>query len=156
MLNSLKETRERLCDEHGVRRPLALKIAPDLTNDQIDAIADRLITYGFDAVIATNTTISRDAVKGSPHAEELGGLSGAPVREMSLNVISRIYDCLGHDLPIIGVGGIMSGADAKEKMQAGAKLVQLYTGLIYKGPALISECVEATRLTLKEIKSKYS
>jgi dihydroorotate dehydrogenase len=156
LLSRLKETRERLCDEHGVRRPLALKIAPDLTDDQIDAIADKLIAYDFDAVIATNTTITRDSVKGLPHAEETGGLSGTPVKEMSLNVISRLYSRLGEDLPIIGVGGIMSGADAKEKMQAGAKLVQIYTGLIYKGPGLVAECVEATRPTLKDLKAKYS
>lgn len=154
LLAALRDERRRLIDEHGVRRPLALKIAPDLDNDQIDSIADRLMHYGFDAVIATNTTITRDAVKGLAHAEETGGLSGMPVREMSLRVIQRLYERLGEDLPIIGVGGIMSGADAREKMDAGAKLVQLYTGLIYRGPALISECNEAMRLSLREIKMK--
>jgi dihydroorotate dehydrogenase len=156
LLQALKDERENLCDEHGVRRPLALKIAPDLDDDQIDAIADRLMTYGFDAVIATNTTITRDAVKGLPHADEAGGLSGAPVADLSLRVIARLKQRVGRDMPIIGVGGIMTGADARAKMDAGASLVQIYTGLIYRGPALIGECVDAMRLTLKEIKALYS
>ena len=143
LLASLRDERKRLCDEHGVYRPMALKIAPDLDDEQIDAIADRLMHYEFDGVIATNTTITRDAVQGLPHAEEMGGLSGSPVREMSLKVIDRLNRRLQRSIPIIGVGGIMSGQDAADKIAAGASLVQIYTGLIYKGPDLISECVES-------------
>lgn len=156
LLAALRDERRRLSDEHGVRRPLALKIAPDLDDAQIDAIADRLVHYGFDAVIATNTTITRDAVQGLPHAEETGGLSGAPVRDLSLRVIRRLHARLGNDLPIIGVGGILRGDHAREKMDAGAKLVQIYTGLIYRGPALIGECNEAMRLSIADIKARYS
>ena len=143
LLAALRDERKRLSDEHGVIRPMALKIAPDLDDDQVDAIADRLMHYEFDGVIATNTTITRDAVTGLPHAEETGGLSGAPVREMSLKVIDRLNRRLQKAIPIIGVGGIMSGEDAVEKLQAGASLVQIYTGLIYKGPELIADCVDA-------------
>ena len=109
----------------------------------MDVIADVLANQGVDGVIATNTTLSRDAVKGLPHAEETGGLSGPPVHELSLAVISRLRQRLGSEFAIIGVGGILSGQQAVEKMRAGANAVQLYTGLIYKGPALIGECVRA-------------
>ncbi len=149
LLEALRDEREKLSDEHGVRRPMALKIAPDLDNDQIDAIADRLVQFGFDGIIATNTTITRDAVQGLDHSQEAGGLSGQPVREMSLHVIDRLNRRLQGAIPIIGVGGIINGQDAAEKIQAGASLVQIYTGLIYKGPALISECVGSI-LDLKE------
>ena len=97
----------------------------------------------MDGIIATNTTLSRDAVQGLPHSQEQGGLSGPPVHELSLNVIRRLREQLGPDFPIIGVGGIESGRQAQEKIQAGAQAVQLYTGLIYKGPTLISECIRA-------------
>lgn len=122
---------------------MAVKIAPDLTTEQIDAIADALPRHGIDGVIATNTTLSRDAVTGLAHAEEAGGLSGAPVHELSLAVIRRLKERLGDSLAIIGVGGVLSGRQAQEKMQAGADAVQLYTGLIYRGPALVGECVRA-------------
>ena len=122
---------------------MAVKIAPDLTQEQIDAIADALPRHGIDGVIATNTTLSRDAVAGQPHAEEAGGLSGAPVHELSLAVIRRLKQQLGSSLAIIGVGGVMSGRQAREKLEAGADAVQLYTGLIYRGPALVGECVRA-------------
>jgi dihydroorotate dehydrogenase len=124
---------------------MAVKIAPDLTVEQIDAIADTLPRHGIDGVIATNTTLSRDAVNGMAHAEEAGGLSGAPVHELSLAVIRRLKERLGDSLAIIGVGGVLSGQQAREKMQAGADAVQLYTGLIYRGPALVGECVRAVR-----------
>lgn len=122
---------------------MAVKIAPDLTQEQIDAIADTLPRHGIDGVIATNTTLSRDAVAGMAHAEEAGGLSGAPVHELSLAVIRRLKEQLGSRMAIIGVGGVLSGKAAQEKMQAGADAVQLYTGLIYRGPALVGECVKA-------------
>ena len=145
LLGSLDEARKRLCDRHGVRKPLFLKIAPDLDHGDINLIADLLLEFGIDAVIATNTTISRDAVKGMDFSEEAGGLSGAPVRNASNIVIKALKARLGNQLPIIGVGGIMSGADAREKIMAGASLVQLYSGLIYRGPDLVNECATALR-----------
>jgi len=120
-----------------------VKIAPDLTQEEIDAIAEILPRHGIDGVIATNTTLSRDAVKGLAHSEEAGGLSGAPVHQLSLAVIRRLKERLGNSLAIIGVGGVLSGQEAREKMEAGADAVQLYTGLIYRGPGLVGECVRA-------------
>jgi dihydroorotate dehydrogenase len=145
LLGSLDEARKRLSDRYGVRKPLFLKIAPDLDHGDIHLIADLLIEFGIDAVIATNTTISRDAVKGMEFGEEAGGLSGAPVRNASNIVIKALKARLGDQLPIIGVGGIMSGADAREKIMTGASLVQLYSGLIYRGPDLVHECATALR-----------
>ena len=145
LLGSLDEARKRLSDRFGVRKPLFLKIAPDLDHSDINLIADLLLEFGIDAVIATNTTISRDAVKGMEFGEEAGGLSGAPVRNASNIVIKALKARLGNQLPIIGVGGIMSGADAREKIMAGASLVQLYSGLIYRGPDLVKECATALR-----------
>ena len=145
LLGSLDEARKRLSDRYGVRKPLFLKIAPDLDHSDINLIADLLLEFGIDAVIATNTTISRDAVKGMEFGEEAGGLSGAPVRNASNIVIKALKARLGDQLPIIGVGGIMSGADAREKIMAGASLVQLYSGLIYRGPDLVKECATALR-----------
>ena len=123
--------------------PLAIKIAPDLTDDAVRGIARVLLAQGMDAVIATNTTLSRDAVKGMPHAEEAGGLSGAPVFERSTAVVRVLAQALDGALPIIGVGGIDSGMKARAKLEAGASLVQLYTGLIYRGPGLVAECARA-------------
>ncbi|OWT71367.1 MULTISPECIES: quinone-dependent dihydroorotate dehydrogenase [unclassified Achromobacter] len=143
LLAQLQERRKQLADTHGRQVPLAVKIAPDLTTEQIDAIADTLPRYGVDGVIATNTTLSREAVATLPHAQEAGGLSGPPVHELSLAVIARLRERMGKDFAIIGVGGIASGRQAREKMAAGANAVQLYTGLIYKGPALVRECVQA-------------
>ena len=145
LLSSLDEARERLSDRYSVRKPLFLKIAPDLESVDIDLIADLSMEFGIDAIIATNTTIARDAVQGMQHSEEVGGLSGAPVRAASTQVIKTLKARLGNTLAIIGVGGILSGADAKEKMMAGASLVQIYSGLIYKGPDLVSECAKALR-----------
>ena len=145
LLGNLDEARKRLCDRYGVRKPLFLKIAPDLDHGDINLISDLLLEFGIDAVIATNTTISRHAVKGMEHGEEAGGLSGAPVRNASNIVIKALRARLGDQLPIIGVGGILDGADAREKILAGASLVQLYSGLIYRGPDLISECATALR-----------
>ncbi|HEU0229991.1 MAG TPA: quinone-dependent dihydroorotate dehydrogenase [Burkholderiaceae bacterium] len=143
LLGALHDRRQMLADRHGRHVPLAVKIAPDLTVEQIDAIADTLPRYAIDGVIATNTTLSRDAVRGLAHAGETGGLSGPPVHQMSLAVIRHLRQRLGDSIAIIGVGGIMSGQDAREKIDAGADAVQIYTGLIYRGPALIPECVRA-------------
>jgi dihydroorotate dehydrogenase len=145
LLAPLHEKRQALADQYGFQVPLVVKIAPDLTADQIDIIADTLPRHGVDGVIATNTTLSRDAVQGLPHAGETGGLSGPPVHRLSLAVISRLRQRLGPGFAIIGVGGIVSGKEAKEKIAAGANAVQLYTGLIYRGPALIRECVQALK-----------
>lgn len=143
LLSALREKRKALADQTGRWVPLVVKIAPDLSTEQIDIIADILPRYDIDGVIATNTTLARDAVKGLPHAEQAGGLSGPPVHALSLAVITRLRHQLGASFAIIGVGGIMSGKQAQEKIAAGANAVQLYTGLIYRGPALIGECVRA-------------
>jgi dihydroorotate dehydrogenase len=145
LLAILKDAQQRLADQHKRYVPIALKIAPDVNTEQVKNIADALLRHRFDGVIATNTTISREAVKGLAHAEEAGGLSGAPVFAASNEVIRALKAELGDALPIIGVGGILSGADARAKVEAGASLVQLYSGLIYRGPVLIRECADALR-----------
>ncbi|MDP3584524.1 MAG: quinone-dependent dihydroorotate dehydrogenase [Thiobacillus sp.] len=145
LLSAIKHRQSDLAQQHGKYVPIALKIAPDLDDAQIAAIAALLMMHRIDAVIATNTTLARDAVAGLPNAGEAGGLSGAPVRAASTRVIRELARHLQNEVPIIGVGGILSGADAAEKIAAGATLVQLYTGLIYRGPELVKECVE--RLT---------
>ena len=145
LLSQLKEAQQRLADQHKHYVPVALKIAPDIDAEQIKTIADALLRHRIDGVIATNTTITRDAVLGLEHAEEAGGLSGKPVFEPSNRVIRALKAELGDALPIIGVGGIFSGEDAVTKMQAGASLVQLYSGLIYQGPGLIKDCASALR-----------
>jgi dihydroorotate dehydrogenase len=143
LLAGITEERRRLEQSHERRVPLAVKIAPDLANDALPPLADTLVKMGIDAVIATNTTVARDGVQGMPHASEAGGLSGRPLAARSTEVIDRLARHLAGALPIIGVGGIMSGADAVEKIQAGATLVQLYSGVIYRGPDLVGECVRA-------------
>ena len=145
LLSVLKEAQQRLADQHSKYVPLVLKIAPDIDAEQIQTIADALLRHRIDGVIATNTTTSRDAVKGMAHCDEAGGLSGAPVNTLSTNVIRALKSALGDAIPIIGVGGILSGEDAKQKQIAGASLIQLYTGLIYRGPALIRDCANALR-----------
>ena len=145
LLSSLHLAREALSDQYGVRKPLFLKIAPDLDQTDIKLIADLLLEFKIDAVIATNTTIARDAVKGLAFGEELGGLSGAPVRIASTQIVQNLKQHLGDAIPIIGVGGILSGKDALEKVEAGASLVQIYSGLIYRGPQLIAECASALK-----------
>ena len=139
LAGKLKTEQLRLADEHGRYVPLALKIAPDLDDAQLEAIANCLLKHKLDAVIATNTTLSRAAVQGLPHAEEGGGLSGAPLRDASTEIIRKLARLLDGRLPIIGVGGVMSGEDARAKLAAGASLVQIYTGFIYRGPELIGE-----------------
>ncbi|MFZ5574151.1 MAG: quinone-dependent dihydroorotate dehydrogenase [Pseudomonadota bacterium] len=143
LLSALKHRQSDLAQQHGKYVPIALKIAPDLDDAQIAAIAALLMMHRIDAVIATNTTLAREAVAGLPNADEAGGLSGAPVRAASTRVVRELARHLRHEVPIIGVGGILSGADAREKIDAGASLVQLYSGLIYRGPALVRECVQA-------------
>ena len=144
LLAALKAEQQALCDRHGKYTPLAVKIAPDLEPAAIEAIARLLVRHRIDGVIATNTTLARDAVRGARHADETGGLSGRPLREKSTAVVRALAKALDGALPIIGVGGILCGADAREKIDAGAALVQLYTGLIYRGPALVAECARAT------------
>jgi dihydroorotate dehydrogenase len=143
LLAAIAQRRQALVQQHGKNVPIFVKIAPDLDETQIEVIAASLKRHAMDGVVATNTTLSREAVKGMAHAEEAGGLSGAPVLEASNRVISQLRAALGTGFPIIGVGGVMSGADAVSKIQAGADLVQIYTGLIYKGPALVTEAAKA-------------
>ena len=145
ILRRMKKLQAKLADRHGRLVPLALKIAPDLDDGQIEGIAKLLVRHRIDAIIATNTTVSRAAVAGQANADEAGGLSGAPVFETSTEVVRKLARHLDGALPIIGVGGIMSGADARAKIAAGASLVQFYTGLIYRGPALIAEVARALR-----------
>ncbi len=145
LLNAIAEEKKVLSDLHKKEVPLFLKIAPDLDLEQIQTIAELLIKYKIDAVIATNTTIARDAVAHLPNGNETGGLSGSPVKQSSDHVIKELHRTLQGQVPIIGVGGIMSGQDAKDKMNAGASLVQLYTGLIYQGPKLVSDCAKALK-----------
>jgi dihydroorotate dehydrogenase len=143
LLGALKSEQRQLTLRHSRHVPLTVKIAPDLDAGQLPALADALLHHHVDAVIATNTTTARDGVAGSPHAGEAGGLSGAPVTERSTRVLRELARILGSTIPVIGVGGIMSGVDARAKIAAGATLVQVYTGLIYRGPALVRECVGA-------------
>lgn len=139
LLAALKREQALLAEAHGRYVPIALKIAPDLEVEQVHEIADLLVQHRFDGVIATNTTLARTAVQGMRNAEETGGLSGAPVRDRSTLIIRQLAERLQGQVPIIGVGGILSGQDAAEKIAAGASLVQLYSGLIYRGPQLVKE-----------------
>lgn len=145
LLSALQQRRLELAAQHGRKVPMFVKIAPDLEDAQVQVIAATIRKNSIDGVIATNTTIARDKVKHLPHGEEAGGLSGAPVFEASNRVITLLRAALGRDIPIIGVGGVMSGADARAKIAAGADLVQLYTGFIYKGPALVPEAALAIK-----------
>ena len=154
LLQMLQQRRRELADMHGKQVPVFIKIAPDLDDLQLQQVCDSLrsvcmqgeeMTDQAWGVIATNTTLSRDAVQGLAHADQAGGLSGAPVREASNRVIRHLRRELGAGFPIIGVGGVMTAADALEKIQSGADLVQIYTGLIYAGPALITECALAIK-----------
>ena len=145
LLSALNERKLALADQHQKRVPVFLKIAPDLDDDQIAVISASLLKHQMDGVIATNTTLSRDAVKAMQHGDEAGGLSGAPVLAGSNRVIRLLRQHLGAQFPIIGVGGILTGYDAVSKIEAGADVVQIYTGLIYKGPALVHEVAKALR-----------
>ncbi len=145
LLSAIAAKREELAQQHGQRKPIFVKIAPDLDEAQVAVIAATLKRHGMDGVIATNTTLARDAVQGMAHGDEAGGLSGAPVLAKSNAVIRQLRAALGKGYPIIGVGGIMSGADAVSKIQAGADVVQIYTGLIYQGPDLVSQSAAAIK-----------
>lgn len=145
LLDAIQLKRQSLAKAHGCHKPIFVKIAPDLNEQQISLIGLLMKKSGIDGVIATNTTISRDAVRGLEYATEAGGLSGQPVRESSNRVIRQLRSVVGSNFPIIGVGGVMSSNDALAKRKAGADLVQIYTGLIYEGPDLVSRCAKAMR-----------
>ena len=152
LLESLLEAREQLAQRHGQGKPIFLKIAPDMEPAQADALAHVMHQLGCNSdgqpnhtlgLIVSNTTVARDAVQGLPHADQAGGLSGAPLRQASLGLLQRMRTALGPTFALIGVGGVLGGPDAVAKAQAGAHLVQLYTGLIYRGPALVQEVAQA-------------
>ena len=143
LLGALARRREELADKHDRLAPMALKVAPDLEEGAITAIADVVSRHGMDAVIATNTTISREAVAGMEHAEETGGLSGAPLKEKADQVLGELRKALPAEIAMIGVGGITRGEDAVDKLKKGADLVQFYTGMLYRGPELVTECLQA-------------
>lgn len=145
LLIDLKTTQQKLADQYKHYVPLVIKISPDINNEQIKNIAAVLLRHKIDGIIATNTTTTRDTVKNLPHGKEVGGLSGAPIFALSNKIICRFKAELGDTLPIIGVGGILHGKDAITKIQAGATLIQLYSGLIYRGPSLIKECIDILR-----------
>ncbi|MGH8221691.1 MAG: quinone-dependent dihydroorotate dehydrogenase [Woeseiaceae bacterium] len=145
LLRTLFQRREALRERHGRHVALALKISPDIDDVELRAVADVARHERVDGIVATNTTVSRESVRGCRHADEDGGLSGAPLRERSTTVLRALAALVKGELPLIGVGGIMSGDDAREKFAAGASLVQIYTGLVYRGPSLISECGAAAR-----------
>ena len=144
-IGTLRERQEQLAARHGVRKPMLLKIAPDLSETELDGIAAVLLEAQIDGLICTNTTIDRSAVANAREAGEAGGLSGKPLMAKATAVLRGMAQRLGGKIPLVGVGGIVRGADAAEKFSAGASLVQFYSGLVYRGPALIGECVEALR-----------
>jgi len=145
LLGQLRETQSALAARHGKRVPLLIKIAPDITPSELDAMATAFTEYQVDGVIATNTTLARDGIKTHRFGNESGGLSGAPLMQPSTRVLRELRVRLPESIPLVGVGGIMTGADAAAKIAAGATLVQCYSGLVYRGPELITECVEAIR-----------
>ena len=153
LLEKLGDARETLATRTGQRKPLLVKIAPDMDDEQLLAIADAVKRHGIDGLIATNTTIAREAVAHLPHGAEAGGLSGQPLRARATDVVRQLRSLLGPDYPLIGVGGIQSGTDAIERCQAGANLVQIYTGLIYRGPGVVSECASALKAAMRESSS---
>ena len=144
-VGTLREAQEKLAAQHGARKPMLLKIAPDLGDAELDAIASVLLAAGIDGLICTNTTIDRSTIAGATHAEEAGGLSGKPLFDKATSVLHGMAERLGGRIPLVGVGGILNGADAAAKIAAGAKLVQFYSGMIYRGPELIRESVDAIR-----------
>jgi len=144
-VGTLREAQEKLAAKHRARKPMLLKIAPDLAEAELDGVANVLLASGIDGLICTNTTIDRAPVAGLQHADESGGLSGRPLFEKSTAVLRGMAKRLGGRIPLVGVGGIVEGKDAAAKIDAGASLVQFYTGMVYRGPALIGECVDAIR-----------
>ena len=149
LLSVLKQEQTALEKTHGRYVPLAVKISPDMDDEQLQGVAHCLLEHKIDGVIATNTTISRQGVADLEFGNEAGGLSGLPVKQKSTQTIADLFAILGEQVPIIGVGGVSSGADALEKLAAGAKLVQVYSGLIYQGPGLVKQCVDACRSVIK-------
>jgi len=145
LLGTLRERHEQLAAQHRARKPLLLKIAPDLDDAQMDTIVKAVLDAGVDGLICTNTTIDRSAIAGEPLAQEVGGLSGKPLFEKSTAILRGMAQRIGGKVPLIGVGGILTGADAAEKLDAGATLVQIYSGMVYRGPWLLTECVEEIR-----------
>ena len=145
LLGALRERHDQLASQHHADKPLLLKIAPDLDDAQLDAIASAVLDAGVDGLICTNTTIDRSAIAGDPLADETGGLSGKPLFEKSTAILRGMAQRLGGKIPLVGVGGILSGSDAAEKLDAGATLVQIYSGMIYRGPWLLTECVQEIR-----------
>ena len=143
LLHALMSQRRTLAERHGVNKPLLVKIAPDLDDAQVEAIAELAVKHSIDGLIATNTTVAREAVAGHKHAGETGGLSGKPVFAPSTAVLRKLANLLAGRVPLVGVGGIMEGDDARRKIEAGASLVQLYTGFIYRGPDLVGEARRA-------------
>lgn len=143
LLQQLAAEREALSQQYGVYRPLLVKIAPDMRDEQLEIVSRVTLEARIDGIIATNTTVQRPVPEGQPLAAEAGGLSGAPLMPRSTEILRRLRALLGPDFPLIGVGGICTGADARDKFEAGAQLVQIYTGFIYRGPRLIAECVAA-------------
>ncbi|MCP5174856.1 MAG: quinone-dependent dihydroorotate dehydrogenase [Moraxellaceae bacterium] len=146
LLKQLKDTQARLAAHYGHYVPLAVKIAPDLQDEEIEYMAEQLVLHKIDGVIATNTTITRTGIEHLALSTETGGLSGKPLRSLSTYTLSRLAQCLAGRIPIIGVGGISDGAAAAEKINAGASLVQVYTGFIYQGAQLIEEAVTAIKV----------
>jgi dihydroorotate dehydrogenase len=145
LIVAIKDKQAKLTEQYGRRIPVLIKIAPDLSNEEVDSLAETFVKHQIDGIIATNTTFSREGVEGLTHAEEQGGLSGAPVFTASTNVLKRLSEKVDGAFPIIGVGGIDSGNKASEKIDAGASLVQVYSGYIYRGPALVSEIIKAIK-----------
>ena len=150
-IGTLRERQEQLAGQHGRRKPMLLKIAPDLSEVELDAIAEVSISAKIDGLICTNTTIDRTLIGSARHGQEAGGLSGKPLFEKATHVLHRMSTRIGSSIPLIGVGGILDGVDASAKVDAGASLIQFYTGMIYRGPALIGDCVNALRAQRKKI-----
>ena len=144
LLNGLKQAQRQLAQQHEKYVPLVIKIAPDLNTIELTTLAEQLLEHQIEGVIATNTTLSRGGVEKLPHANEVGGLSGSPLSARATEVVAQLHQLLGEQIPIIAAGGVMSVADAQAKWQAGARLIQIYTGLIYRGPILIKELAEAS------------
>jgi len=145
LLKTISNEREKLSQQYGKRLPMFLKIAPDLDDEAIEGIAQAIVEYNIDALIGTNTTLSRAGVEREPYKDEAGGLSGLPVKNLSTQTLKKFAQHLNGKIPLICVGGIMNGEDALEKIHAGADLVQLYSGLIYRGPELIKECISSLK-----------
>lgn len=144
-ISLLRAAQEQLGSQHGKRKPMLLKIAPDLSEAELDAIAEVLLRTGIDGVICTNTTIDHASVSDNPHGDQAGGLSGKPLFAHSTAVLAGMHKRLQGRIPLVGVGGVLEGSDAAEKLDAGASLVQVYSGLIYRGPHLVGECVNEIR-----------